>query len=171
MIVRRLGLDDAEAYRRLCLQLDRETPYRLYGPGERMDILRVYAEEIEAIVRNPRSCLIAAEENGLLVGYLVAYGRTAPRVSHVVTVAVGILQSHTGRGIGGRLFACLEVWARENGVHRIDLTVMTDNEPALKLYTRLGFNMEGRKRDSMKFGDRYIDEFYMSKLLEPEARP
>ncbi len=168
MIVRQLGRGDAEAYRRLCLQLDRETPYRLYGPGERLDVLRAYAEEIDAIVRNPRSCLLAAEEKGELVGYLAAYGRTAPRVAHVVTVAVGILQSHTGRGIGGRLFASLEDWARENGVHRIDLTVMTDNEPALKLYTRLGFSLEGRKRDSMRFGDRYIDEFYMSKLLEVE---
>lgn len=171
MIVRRLGREDAEAYRKLCLQLDRETPYRLYGPGERLDVLRVYAEEIEAIVRNPRSCLIAAEEDGELVGYLAAYGRSAPRVAHVVTVAVAILQSHTGRGIGRHLFEALEAWARGIGVRRIDLTVMTDNEPALKLYTRLGFCVEGRKRESMKFGAHYVDEFYMSKLLAPEARP
>ncbi len=171
MIVRQLDRGDAEACRKLCLQLDRETPYRLYGPGERLDVLRVYADEIAAIVRNPRSCLIAAVEDGKLVGYLAAYGHAAPRVAHVVTVSVAILKSYTGRGIGRCLFENLEAWAQEIGVRRIELTVMTDNEPALKLYTRLGFCIEGRKRASMRFGDRYVDEFYMSKLLVPEARP
>lgn len=165
--LRFLTPDDAAAYRKLVLRLDQETPYRAYGPGERPEFLRAFNGELRSVALNPNSCIIGAEEGDDLVGYLSAFGHTAPRLAHAVSVAVAILQSHTGQGLGGRLFAVLEGWARARGIRRVGLTVATDNEPALKLYTRLGFAVEGRRRCSLKIGEEYADEFYMSKLLDP----
>ncbi|MDL2220006.1 GNAT family N-acetyltransferase, partial [Ruminococcaceae bacterium OttesenSCG-928-O06] len=146
--------------------LDEETPYRLYEPGERNAALAGFAEEIQRFLAVPSgTILVAEEEDGRLVGYLQAIGRPQARLRHVVSINVGILQSHTGRGLGAELFTFLEEWARTAGVHRLDLSVMTTNPRALKLYQKLGFAREGVKRRSMLVGGEYVDEILMAKWL------
>jgi ribosomal protein S18 acetylase RimI-like enzyme len=44
-----------------------------------------------------------------------------------------------GRGLGSHLTASLAAAARDEGVHLVHLQVEADNDPALRLYERLGF--------------------------------
>jgi RimJ/RimL family protein N-acetyltransferase len=44
---------------------------------------------------------------------------------------------------------------------------MAHNERALALYRRLGFEVEGTRRDSVLVDGRYVDELTMAKLLVP----
>ena len=67
-------------------------------------------------------------------------------------------------GLGSELMAELENWARAHGFTRLELTVMTDNEPAKRLYAARGFEIEGTKRRSLLVDGQYVDELYMSKL-------
>jgi RimJ/RimL family protein N-acetyltransferase len=60
----------------------------------------------------------------------------------------------------------LEKWAAERQLYRLELTVMTHNERAIRLYRRLGFEIEGTKRDSLWVDGSYVDEYCMSKLLQ-----
>jgi ribosomal protein S18 acetylase RimI-like enzyme len=46
---------------------------------------------------------------------------------------------HRGRGIGRRLLAAAEAWARERGALRLALLADETNAPALDFYDRLGF--------------------------------
>lgn len=167
MRIRSITELDAEAYRRLYRQLDAETPFRLYEEGERTGDMADYEAEIKRFITTLQSNIFVAEEEetGVLVGYLQAIGRTPRRVRHVVSINIAILQSHTGQGLGAKLFAALEEWAAGHGIHRLDLTVMQNNQPAQKLYTRLGFATEGIKKASMKLDSEYIDEIYMYKWL------
>ncbi|GAE36015.1 acetyltransferase [Halalkalibacter akibai JCM 9157] len=50
-------------------------------------------------------------------------------------------------------------------IHRLELTVVTRNEIGISLYQKMGFEIEGRKRDSLLINSEYVDEYYMSKLL------
>ena len=59
----------------------------------------------------------------------------------------------------------LESWAMENNCHRLELTVMSHNERAVALYTKCGFEREGVKRDSLFVNGKYVNEYYMSKLI------
>jgi putative acetyltransferase len=43
--------------------------------------------------------------------------------------------------------------------------VFADNAPAIALYEALGFAHEGRRRSFVRFGDRYVDDLVMAKLL------
>lgn len=167
MDIRLLRQDEAAAYRDLYLQLDRETPFRLHEVGERPGDLAGFQEEVDRFCQSPQSAIIVAadEQTGQLAGYLQAIGRPQRRIKHVVSINVAILQAYTGQGLGGRLFAFLEDWARQNGVKRLDLTVMQNNLPAQKLYRRLGFVEEGVKHGSICLNGAYIDEIYMSKWL------
>jgi RimJ/RimL family protein N-acetyltransferase len=82
-----------------------------------------------------------------------------------VYIVVGVLQAYSGQGIGTRLFREVEKWAREQELHRLELTVMTHNERAIHLYKKMGFEIEGTKRDSICVDGTYVDEYYMAKLL------
>ncbi len=165
VIIREIEKKDAIEYFELSNKLDQETIFRPYEPGERQLSNEEKKQEIERLINDKNSILLVAEEDNKLVGYLGAYGRSANRLKHTVTIGIGILQSHTGKGIGTKLFETLEEWAIENNKHRLELTVMENNLPGQALYKKMGFVIEGIKRDSMYVNGEYINDIYMSKLL------
>lgn len=67
--------------------------------------------------------------------------------------------------MGTALFSKLDDWAKGKGMHRLELTVLVDNTVGVALYKKMGFEIEGRKRQSLQVNGSYVDEYYMSKLL------
>lgn len=163
--VRQIRLEDADKYMSLYSKLDEETNFRLYEPNERKITLSEQIIEIESMIRNDNSTIIVAEDGDELVGYLSAFGRSQHRIKHIVTIGIAILQSHVGKGIGTMLFNELEVWAKEHNKHRLELTVMENNPNAYALYRKMGFEVEGVKKDSLLVNGEYINDIYMSKLI------
>ena len=92
-------------------------------------------------------------------------GGNAKRNKHSVYLVIGILAQYRGLGIGTKLFEQLEKWAKEQNIHRLELTVVTRNEAGLRLYKKMGFEIEGTKRHSLYIDGKFVDEYYMSKLL------
>lgn len=165
--IRHIVVDDAIKYIELYSKLDEETIFRLYEPGER----KISTEEQENEIKNmdrTNSTIILAEDDGQLVGYLGAFGRSQKRVRHIVTIGIAILQDYVGRGIGTMLFEELEIWAKKHKKHRLELTVMENNPSALALYKKMGFEVEGVKRNSLLVDGEYINDIYMSKLVKDE---
>ncbi|HYF94677.1 MAG TPA: GNAT family N-acetyltransferase [Symbiobacteriaceae bacterium] len=87
------------------------------------------------------------------------------RNRHMACIWIGVLQAYAGRGVGTRLFEALEAWARENGLHRLELTVMAHNAAGVALYRKMGFEIEGARRDSLRVDGAWVDEYAMAKLL------
>lgn len=58
---------------------------------------------------------------------------------------VAVLASHRGRGIAEQMLALSETIARERGAVKMTLEVLSGNVPAVKLYTRIGY--EGYQLD------------------------
>lgn len=52
---------------------------------------------------------------------------------------VGVVAERRGEGIGEQLMRAVQDEARARGVQRLSLEVLTQNEPALKLYEKLGY--------------------------------
>jgi RimJ/RimL family protein N-acetyltransferase len=100
-----------------------------------------------------------------LVGYLEAGGGRYRRERHTAYLVVSILQEFTERGVGTRLFQAVETWARESGLHRLELTVMTHNQAGLALYRKMGFQVEGTRRAVLRVKGAWVDEYYMGKVL------
>lgn len=162
--IRHIKAEDAIKYIELYSKLDEETIFRLYEPGERKISTEEQKNEIKNMNRT-NSTIILAEDSGKLVGYLGAFGRSQNRIKHIVTIGIAILQDYTGKGIGTMLFEELEVWAKKHSKHRLELTVMENNPWALALYKKMGFEVEGIKRNSLLVDGKYINDIYMSKLL------
>ncbi|NMB90388.1 MAG: GNAT family N-acetyltransferase, partial [Chloroflexi bacterium] len=51
------------------------------------------------------------------------------------------------------------------GIHRLELTVMTHNQRALALYRKMGFEIEGTLRHNMRVDGVYVDEYSLAQLL------
>jgi ribosomal protein S18 acetylase RimI-like enzyme len=64
-------------------------------------------------------------------------------------------------GVGRRLVDAVVDFARQH-VEILQLRVVSDNEPARRLYAGLGFVEYGLEKDSLKQGDTYYDEILMA---------
>ncbi|MGH7123407.1 MAG: GNAT family N-acetyltransferase, partial [Stellaceae bacterium] len=102
---------------------------------------------------------------GDLVGLATATGGAHPAKRAAVEIGIGVLATHQGLGIGTALMAGLEGWAREAGIHRLQLPVVTTNAPAIALYRKCGFAIEGTLSESVRVEGRYADQYMMAKLL------
>ncbi|HKX10117.1 MAG TPA: GNAT family N-acetyltransferase [Stellaceae bacterium] len=100
-----------------------------------------------------------------LVGLATATGGVHPAKRATVEIGIGILEAYRARGIGRALMAGVEDWARIAGIHRLQLPVVCTNEPAIGLYRKSGFTIEGTLRQSARVNGRDVDQYMMSKLL------
>lgn len=103
-----------------------------------------------------------AEADGKVVGWCdVMPARANTTHSHCGTLGIGILPAFRGQGLGRRLMTAAIDKARAKGLTRIELTVRTDNLNAIALYKKLGFEMEGTKKNAVRVDGAYEDLYFM----------
>jgi RimJ/RimL family protein N-acetyltransferase len=168
--IRQIHETDADAFLDLLTRIDAETDFMLLEAGERATTAVEQRERIKGVLSQKNQTILVASRAERLVGYLVAIGGEARRIRHRAYVVVGVLQAFTGRQIGTRLFTALESWARLHGIERLELTVRTDNERGTGLYRKMGFEIEGLKKRSLKVRGAYVNEYYMAKILDEDVR-
>lgn len=166
----------AEAGRLLDLvgRIDGESRFLPREPGERpvwCAAARHPADSLAAFLARPHCTLLVALTDGEPVGFLSASGGRLARNRGVVILSAGVLRDHRGRGVGTRLFEEAEAWGRRTGARRLELTVVTANTGAERLYRRLGYADEGVMRDSLRIGGASFDERLMAKLPGPPGTP
>lgn len=155
---------DATAYIELLERLDRETDFLLWEPGERTLTVDGVHARCRDVDRSEVLHLVA-EHHGRLVGFLVSHRGGVRRLRHRADFSMAVLREHQQRGIGRRLLESLDVWAVDNGITRLELTVMSHNRQAIRLYEHAGFVLEGRKTAAIQIDGVPIDELVMGKLL------
>lgn len=91
-----------------------------------------------------------------------------PRRKHAAGIGMAVHEDWQGKGIGTALMqAAIEFADKWLNLTRLELEVYTDNEPALRLYKKFGFEIEGRmKQDSFRDGE-YADVYSMARLRSP----
>jgi RimJ/RimL family protein N-acetyltransferase len=106
-------------------------------------------------------------ENGVRVGiFSLDYGRW--RKQHVATIgALAILPEHQEKGVASRMMPEVFDYLKALNIKRLELIVESDNPKAIRLYKKLGFEMEGTLRAYLKrdSDESPIDDYFMSILL------
>jgi RimJ/RimL family protein N-acetyltransferase len=165
MLIREIVSDDAANFVELIQQVETQSDFMLFEPNERKITPEQQQKRIETMLLEDNSTIFVAELDNHLVGYMVVTGGFANRNKHSVYIVIGVREGFTGQGIGTKLFVKLEEWATLHKIHRLELTVMTHNERAISLYRKMGFEIEGTKKHSLLVNGKYVDEYYMAKLL------
>ena len=167
VIIRSAEVKDAEPLLELFQQLDKESQFMLFEPGERPTTLDDQTLALQRFNQSHNQRIFVAEHDSALLGFVACIGNPWQRNRHVANCVIGVSQSWLGQGIGTRLMTHMQAWAEKQGLHRLELTVMEHNQAAIALYQRMGFEKEGLKRDSMKIDGETINEWLMAKLLQP----
>ncbi len=117
---------------------------------------------------------IAAPEvaiSALAGDILVGFGVLMPgklRRAHVARLALGVHEAWHGQGIGQALMAeLLDLADNWLGLRRVELKVFVDNERAIALYRKYGFEVEVLQRASALRDGVLIDGYLMARLSEP----
>lgn len=138
------------------------------GPFSSTDELQIWLANI--------ACSKKVEAVGVFAGKTIGFGGLyvmGDGLGHSGWILLGVREAFQGRGIGARLLQILMASASVMiGLRRVQLTVFGDNDPAIKLYRRFGFEIEGRHRDFVRRGDGFVDALTMAKLYDGrEAAP
>ena len=116
--------------------------------------------------QSPRAIMLVAEAEGRIVGEL-SLKAISPRraVSHVGTLGMSVKAAWRGKGVGRALMTAALEWAPSAGIKRVELYVYVRNAPAIALYEKFGFVVEGRRKAFIREGDEYLDDLVMARLL------
>jgi ribosomal protein S18 acetylase RimI-like enzyme len=124
-------------------------------------------QEAQVILRrNPAvQCILVAEQSGNIAGSLEMIRGTMQKNRHTAVFGMALFPDFRGRGLGGGLLTAAEEWARATGVEKVTLAVFATNTPAIRMYQRLGYEEEGRRRAQYRIQDQWVDEIYMARWL------
>jgi L-phenylalanine/L-methionine N-acetyltransferase len=126
------------------------------------------SDQWRKMIENPPDGMtaIVAVLDGRIVG-TAGVSRNNGRRSHAGDIGVCVHDDFHGRRIGSALVAAL-VDTADNwlNLRRLELTVYVDNEPAIRLYKRFGFEVEGTRRGDVFRDGAYVDSYAMARLRD-----
>jgi ribosomal protein S18 acetylase RimI-like enzyme len=125
-------------------------------------------ERVEGFVRDSvanDAVQFVALDGATIIGWADIFPAWADAVQHCGTLGMGVAAAYRGQGIGERLLRACLAKAPSKGITRITLEVRSDNQRAIKLYERIGFQHEALERNAMRFDGVYYDALQMSLLL------
>ncbi|WP_368544269.1 N-acetyltransferase [Enterobacter soli] len=158
IVIRHAEPKDAEALRQNYMH-----------PGVYCDTLQLPHPSLEMwqerLAPKPGQKRLVACIDEKIVGDLALQVEPNPRRSHVATFGISVAADAQGKGVGSALMREMinlcDNWMR---VERIELTVYADNPPALALYRKFGFEIEGTgKKFALRNGE-LVDAYYMARV-------
>jgi putative acetyltransferase len=109
---------------------------------------------------------LVASVDGEVVGEISLH--TTPtrwRMRHVGSIGMAVHDDWQGRGVGTALMeATLDLADNWLNLTRVELTVYVDNAPAIALYEKFGFEIEGTHRRFAFRNGEYVDGYSMARL-------
>jgi RimJ/RimL family protein N-acetyltransferase len=165
---RHCSLDDIDSFLKFQPKIATETNHTLQIRGRAPD-----REKLELAwqhsITSQIELRIGAFDGENIVGQLSFYPEsTAPHpwTKHIGRFGMMVLRQYWGEGIGRRLLEIMEAHARSRGITRIEAMVRSKNERGVKLYTRMGYEIEGTRRQAAIIDGNPHDEYFIAKLLD-----
>ena len=145
LLVRNAVASDASALRETTQLTHAETDYLLSYPDEQSVDDEQEARSLEETERSGNEVELVAIIDGQIVGSAgVSAVRSRRKVVHRARFGISILKEYWGMGIGRVLMEASIDCAGKAGYTQLELEVVADNERAVSLYRRAGFEDYGR---------------------------
>lgn len=159
MEIRLIKPSDTQKFVDFYEKLARETDYLMFTSEK--------AAEEEKFIRNYndyKQVFIAVEDDNI-VGYLGISRSRLSKAAQTAKFTIGVLNDCKQQGIATQLIKFAENWAKEKGIRRLELTVVTENKPAVSLFEKTGFEKEGTRKNAVRINGGLYDEYFMAKAI------
>jgi putative acetyltransferase len=159
ILIRRAEPTDAEAIMRIF-----ESPRVLWGTLQLpYPSLAVWRTRLEP--RDDFYSLVACADQEVIGNVSVETYSRRPRRKHVGAIGMCVRDDWHGKGIGSALMqAAVDMADKWLNLTRLELEVFTDNEPAVRLYKKFGFEIEGTLKQQAFRDGAYVDAYFMARL-------
>ena len=158
-VLRSPEIEDAEQLVEYIRTIAGETDFTIRYPEEAYIPVEQERFFLQHFMESGRDLMIIAEVDGKIAGncQLSEIGKSRIKVRHRCSMAIGLYKEYWGLGIGKALMELLEEKAIENGYEQMELEVISSNERAKGLYSRMGFVKTGEIPRAMKYKDGSYD--------------
>ncbi len=136
--IRKASLSEAQIVNSFLTKLIQDEKQYNENINEKCIVSSLY----EKLITNENNCIIVAECNNHLVGYLYGYMQNIgdAYLSPVAQLeAMFVNEENRNNGIGNELIKEFKRWATNKNAKYIELKVCNDNKPAIELYQKNGF--------------------------------
>lgn len=110
--------------------------------------------------------LVACVDHNEVVGQLGLHtSPQRPRRRHAGQIGMAVRDDWQGKGVGTALLqAAVDLADKWLNLTRLELEVFVDNAPAIRLYQKFGFNIEGTMAQYAFRDGCYVDTYMMARL-------
>lgn len=122
-------------------------------------------DKIHDFIKNRRGLwLVAISQQNNIIGEIDILVKNLSRIRHNGQLTIGILPTYCGLGLGTSLMEQALLWAQQQQLLRIELSVFSTNLRAQKLYKKFGFIIEGVRKNYLRHEDgSFEDDLMMAK--------
>ena len=144
-----------------------ETHFMIKYPEEIEITLEEEKEYIKDVASSDSEIMIAAFINNKLAGSAgIRCMNNHIKLKHRAIFGISIKEKYWNNGLGSTLIREIIEEAKKMGYEQIELSVFSDNEKAIRLYEKNGFEVWGKSKNAFKLKDgRYCDEIIMGIIL------
>jgi RimJ/RimL family protein N-acetyltransferase len=162
MNIRVINESDAQLYQNLRLSALKINP-EAFGSTYEKEVKFTLGTVKERLQPTNDKFTLGVFDDRKLVGIVTFMRETSAKTAHKGNIyGMFILPEKRGQDLGKSLLLELISKAKDcNGLEQLNLTVVSDNEPAKKLYKRIGFEVYGVEKNALKFNGNYFDEDLM----------
>jgi L-phenylalanine/L-methionine N-acetyltransferase len=158
VLIRPVRLEDVEALHEIRRQPSM-VDFTLALPSERIADTRRFLEGF-----GPDDHALVAVVDGRVVGMAGLHVKRG-KLRQGGEIGMMVHEQFQGRGVGRKLLvALLDIADNHLGLLRVELEVFPDNDRAIGLYERLGFEHEGRKRKAVLRRGGHADVLLMARV-------
>lgn len=144
-----------------------ETYFLNYYPDEFNLTAAQEVDFINSLLVSKTNMMITVFYGGQIIAsaHFAAKGRL-DKLKHRAEMAISVVRSHWRVGLGSALMQVLIDEVRAAGYRQLELTVYADNQRAIGLYQKFGFELWGRVPSGFILRDgKQIDEVLMGLIL------
>ena len=134
-------------------------------PSERVKRSEDYIANMDENVHQFVAITKNDDNQDILIGCIGLHVYTNPRTRHCAGIGMMVHKDYQGKGVGTKLMeSALDIADNWLMLIRVELSVFVDNERAIGLYKKFGFEVEGTKKKAGIRSGKYVNEYMMARV-------
>ncbi|MEF9945887.1 MAG: GNAT family protein [Lachnospiraceae bacterium] len=143
-----------------------ETSFLSFEKDEYPMNVEAQKQDIQDTKASDNNTMLLALAHDKIIGIGTISSSSKIKSRHCGELGIVVENAFQGKGVGSEIIKKLLDWCKTNHVTtRVQLDTRCDNENAVKLYQKFGFEIEGRQVNSTLLNGKYYDLYIMGMML------